>query len=330
MPSQLPETTQSSYPITFKGIDNIHDPSKLPEGFVVSAINGDFNDSGIFSIRSGYTSVYAGTPHSLFSNNGETYFVENGLLKRMYSESNIYTIYDLGSNNRVSFTGIDGMIAFTNGIRTGLITNGIVNLFDDIEQTFTADNGAIEIDTFKEPLPAGTFVDNANGVLYILAEEGDETWLYHTDPYDWTRIDSRDSYFRFVGKPTLLATVSDGVYVGAGNNVYFIDMSQEVPSQKTVLNSKAVKYASCKIPINRLPDDITSNEVVAFLTDEIILGLDSGQTINLSYGMVRLPKAEEGALTFVDEDGKIKLVCVLQGDSGNSAQYQTRTMEMEN
>ena len=110
------------------GINNKARSESMPEGYVRSATNVDFDNSGNAYDRDGYTLDYSGTDiHSLWHwdvNQSERYFIEGSDLKHRDSNGTISTIKTGVGNGEVSFTHIANRVLFSNDTHAGSIIHG--------------------------------------------------------------------------------------------------------------------------------------------------------------------------------------------------------------
>jgi hypothetical protein len=316
-------------PIRFSGLNNLADPATMKPGECVKADNGYFTDAGAFTRRRGRTKVFAGTPHSFWSDGEIALFVEGGELKQLLADYTTRFIKTVG-DAPMAYAGMPGLVVYSNG--------GIIGMVGGTVTTPPATRiieGGLKVETFMERLPAGELLCNWNGTLCIAAKAGDETWVYMTPAYDWSGIDIRSDYFRYKGAPTLLVAVDDGIYIGAGNEIHFLTGQGDKWETRRVLNTPAVKGASVVLDgqdiglsENGQPVPI-SGKVALFATDGAHLGMNGGQVLSLSGGRIVLPPAATGAVLFENKSGTPLATFVLTGETSTDKAYQPQPIEVD-
>lgn len=106
-----------TYPGWKGGMNNVAPLTDTPRNQVALAQNVDFHDSGAVTRRLGFTKIYAGAPHSLFTTPKHlTYFVEDYDLKLLMADYTARVIKaGLQSNSRASYAYHNGETFFSNG-----------------------------------------------------------------------------------------------------------------------------------------------------------------------------------------------------------------------
>ena len=110
----------------FRGINNVDAAEEIDDEELRAAKNVDINAKFGLRRRSGFNKKYSGTNcHSLYSNQRNTLFVEDGVLKELNSDFTATTIRsDMARFGRVAYEDINGDIYFTDGNVTGIYSNG--------------------------------------------------------------------------------------------------------------------------------------------------------------------------------------------------------------
>ena len=110
----------------FKGINNVDSAEDLEFDELRAAKNVDISKKFSLRRRGGFTKKYSGTNcHSLFSNQTDTVFVEDGTLKELNSDFTATTIRNgISRFGRVAYQDINSDIYFTDGNVTGVYSSG--------------------------------------------------------------------------------------------------------------------------------------------------------------------------------------------------------------
>lgn len=104
-----------------KGMNNKARSESMPEGTVRAAINVDFDLSGNFRGREGYTSIYTGTDiHSVW----KRHFCEGGDLKYLNADNTATTIKTGVGDEPLSYSSIANRIFYSKRSLSGNIVNG--------------------------------------------------------------------------------------------------------------------------------------------------------------------------------------------------------------
>lgn len=290
--------------IKFAGINNIDDPARLKEDECVDICNCDTASStGVAVMRQGFTNISTTPLHSLFSDGDSLYSVQSSKLCRNGKE-----ILGLSNDNAMSMCLCDNKwIAFTNGTDIGFVVGGTAEPIDGI--------------------PPGKFVASCSGMVCVLAEIGEETWLLHTNPWDLSGIDMEENYLRWKGKATLLAATGDGVWVGAGDQISFVTFGEQ-HGERVIANYPAVPYTAQYAEARKLGLELGGTYAVVFATSQgICVGGESGTFINLSQNKVSLPQADSGAAIVKEQDGQITYVCNLLATGSEYNPRLTRPLD---
>jgi len=206
-------------PVIFKGFlttNNVQHKARLrgptignPVDFAEcqAIVNADITDTLSAKRRAGITKVYTGTPHSLWSNGTECYFVEGSYLKRLLPTfTTAVTIRTLSSPSLpMSYAQVNYLTVCSNGVDLFLIENGIAYDFEYSSQRF------------KEAVEAGHIVTLFNRRLFVAIDNV----LYYTDADDIQRLDERDDPFAFRERIRGVYPLQNGMYVMA-DKVYWM------------------------------------------------------------------------------------------------------------
>ena len=105
----------------FMGINNVDPPQKCKPGELQEAINCEIDDVGRIRRRDGFSSVFSGTPHSLWADGDICLFREGENLRRLSTAWSATTIRSgLLGTNRMNYLPLNGLIYYSDEIVTGI------------------------------------------------------------------------------------------------------------------------------------------------------------------------------------------------------------------
>lgn len=109
-----------------KGVRNDVGPERFAAGDLAYGRNIDIDKTGKAFRRRGASTVAAGAAHSGWSEPGQAYFVQGGLLKRMTPGGAISNVQPATTitGQRVCFASVNGRVYWTDGIASGVLTGG--------------------------------------------------------------------------------------------------------------------------------------------------------------------------------------------------------------
>jgi hypothetical protein len=152
--NQTPQRDQDvvSYS-SFSGLRNDVTPDRFGQGDLAVANNVDLDKSGALSRRDGYSTVAAGSAHSVWSNpQGDVcYFMQGSVLKQLNADMSATTLATLKAAAPVSFIQVNGRTYFSNGVDTGVIEQGAVRSWGAAPPTLPG------VQVGVGNMPAGTY-----------------------------------------------------------------------------------------------------------------------------------------------------------------------------
>jgi hypothetical protein len=158
-----------------------------------------------------------------------------------------------------------------------------------------------------------------NGRIYMAA--GRTLWL--TLPYLYDYVDKTRDYYQFDAETTLVGAVSDGVYVGTAEGVWFLSGNPaEGLKRVRVMDTPAIPGTMVYIPgelanppqVN-LGEDTNVKVSIAFMTQEGYCGgMDGGECYNYTEDRVIFPKSVWGAAAFRRQDGMNHYIASLNSE----------------
>jgi hypothetical protein len=173
--------------------------------------------------------------------------------------------------------------------------------------------------------PMATSLTYYNGRIYMA--QGSTLWATELFLYDY--LDKTRTFLQFEADITMLETVTDGVYVGTTEAVYFLKGDTFPLERLTLMSYGAVARSAVNVPAELIKPQIDQNpqspirNAIVFLTDTgVVAGFDSGVIYNLTQAEVLLPDAQRAATMFRRQDGINQFVAVL--DSGGTPSSTAR------
>lgn len=88
---------------------------------LVAAVNVDLDDSGALARRAGQQLVVAGAAHSLWANDDDCLFVQDGRLYRLHRDLSHTLLADGLAAAPLSYVAVNGRIYFSNGVQSGVL-----------------------------------------------------------------------------------------------------------------------------------------------------------------------------------------------------------------
>lgn len=159
------------------------------------------------------------------------------------------------------------------------------------------------------------------GRLYL--SDGNVVWV--TEPYQYEAVRLSESFMQFESDITFIAPVTDGVYYGTTNEVFFVAGAYPDVKRVSVVNYGAPLQAASRIdPDYVLKADIQSNSAILVVTHQgVCVGYDSGRFTNVTNQTVWLPQAESAATLVRHQDGLNQFIGVLNhsGAPSGSARF---------
>lgn len=328
----------------FSGMNNRLDAAQLPavpqtrglyRELCADLVNVDTDSSGKARRRTGRRLVYPGAVHSLFAHKEYCLFGEGRYLKRLYPGMGTETLAELLSAAPLFFCATPVGIAVSNRDGIGLADDAGYEALPVPEATVKVDG--ISVPSFKEVLPGGEYCAWYAGMLYTLRREEDgDAWLYHTDGYSLF-LDTRENYLRFPGAPTLLAAVEDGLYLGAGEKLYFLagggpdEFTEKIGADLPVVPGCFQAGTASELGIVEIlgrPAAEIGRLLIAFGTEGFIYGLSGGNLLFLGE-IAPAAGGERGALLIRRARGEVHFVASVSGGGAPDNAYLSPALSVE-
>lgn len=316
----------------FAGIKNVVAPERLRPGELEQAINVDLDDAGQLRRRRGYEQKHGGKHHSARTIAGRTLVVRDEILGELLPG---YAFVSLGwaGPHRLTYTAVGSTIYFASQTTSGKIVGdsilpwgAAVSAGGWVSPVIrpTATLGAVSGQLHGAP-PTATEIEHYKGRIYLAHEK----LLWATDLYLYDRVDKTKGFIQFEHDITMVAAVTDGLYVGTRAQLLFLQGTySEGLRRTTIMDSPVVPGSAVVVPVAEAHPQakngpVPEGDAPMFLTDAgICLGLDNGQVHNITRGRVAFPKADSAAALYRMDQGASAYVAVT--DSGGAPEAAAR------
>lgn len=358
MPKPTPDELdpQVSYK-KWSGIKNTVDRERLTAEELEFAVNIDLDDVGQPHRRPGQQIKLSGSWSSLFQRaDGVVFGLDNkaggATLCVIHPDYSTQPLANLGAstfNNylRLAYTQVGKKVFFTGTpLNQGRNAGGIIDADLSVSPWgffpagFTPAGSGFWFSPVVNPSkilppirgkilgapPVGSHLAYWKGRIYIAT--GPILWL--TEPWLYNFVDKTRGFYQFDDDITMVGAVSDGVYVGDKQGVWFLSGNPSTGLKRAlVMDTPVIPGTMVYLPgelanppqVN-LGQDTPVKVSIAFMTQEGYCGgMDGGECYNYTEDRVFFPKASAGAATFRRQAGMNHYVVSLNsaGDPSGGA-----------
>lgn len=314
----------------FSGIKNTITEERLSSGGTDSsgkklgtelskALNVDIDDAGQVKLRRGRTKVGGGNYHSLWQADGHVYVVKDGNLCRLMPNYTTKPLrFGVGAD-RISFVKVDDAIYFSSRATSGKIDMPTGDVSD---WGHPEDGGqgrwlspvvnptefvpAVRGKLLGAP-PNADYLAYFNGRIYLAS--GKTLWA--TELYLYNYVDKTRTFLSFEADITGVAVVTDGMYVGTTEAVYFLSGSFGQMTRIKLADTGMVPGSMVEVPADIVRGNSSSKNAVMFMTRfGVFTGLDGGIASNLTQSRVEFPSSTHVAPMYRLQDGMNQYVGV--------------------
>lgn len=336
MPQQQDEKPEGVTLDRFTGLKNVVSPEKLTPSDLARALNVDLDDVGQPRRRRGYHKVNDQPHHSLFTaDDGRVYGVRAGQLGIIKPDWSFQSILPGVPDDPLWYTQVGPQIYFS--ART---LAGIINVADDSVEAWgdphdiwlspvvnpTATLAPIRGRLLGAP-PMATTHAYWNGRIYMAHER----LVWFTELYLYKYVDKTRNFWQFEGEVTMIGAVTDGLYIGTTEGVWWITGSALEPKRTKVMDSGVLPGSMVYVPAElanppQIPDsnDTEVKISILFLTATGYCGgQDGGVCYNYTENKFIFPDAKRAVAGFRRQDGINQYMAVLDsdGDPQNRARF---------
>lgn len=331
-------TQQPPDSVTFanwEGLRNTVTRERLKPTELERAVNIDIDDAGQIHRRRGYTKVANGNYHSIFSNQfGRMYVVKDGTLGALYPNYTFEPLLPGVGSDALDYVQVGDDVYFSSATSSGVIdANNIVSqwgmpvapnqwLSPVVRPTETLPPTRGK---FISAPPMATALTYWNGRIYM----AHENTVWATELYLYNYVDKTKNFLQFESPVTMLATVTDGLYVGTTGSVWFLSGPFNEMKRIPIMSYGVMPQSSIVVPAELIKPQISQDpqspirNAVLFLTKTgLCAGFDGGVIYNLTQAEVLFPEAVSAAPMFRRQDGVNTYVAVT--NSGGTPSANTR------
>lgn len=334
MPAETPQGIPESITFgKFEGLNNVIARERLSPSDLAVAVNIDLDDDGQARRRRGRTKVASGNFHSLFqSSDGTVYVVKDGDLG-IIEPDYYFTLLASGvggdpegGDSNLAYWQIGDQIYFTAPYSSGIITHstGVVDDWGPSQSFWYSPvvNPSATLPAIKGKLyggpPRASYLAYYNGRLYLAAGK----MLWATVHLLYNLVDKTRGFIQFEDEITMVAAVTDGLYVGTVEGLWFLQGGSFDKLKRTrVMDSPVIPGSAVLVPVelanppkvglDRRENPEMQVSVVFMTTRGICVGEDGGKAVNLTESKMFFPVARRAKAFWRRQDGVNQYIACL-------------------
>jgi hypothetical protein len=316
---------------SWTGLKNTLQPERLDPKDLVRARNVVLDDTGQPSRRRGYKLKLRGNVHSLFTSyQGVVLGVVDSELSVINPDYSHQPLVFIGTDPAagmlpLAYAQVGDLVYYVGEIDRGLVSLperswGPWGDPDDLwlspvvnpTETLPAIAGRL----LKQP-PHATCITYYNGRLYL----GRGRTLWVTELYLYNYVDATSGYKLFEADITMLGTVTDGIYVGTKEGLWFLTGPTFAEMKRTrAMDSGVIPGSMVDIPSElanppQVPLMATTpieSGIMFMTTTGVCIGMDAGKTANMTETKYIFPNSVGAAALFRRQDGVNQYIAALQ------------------
>lgn len=287
---------------------------------LAEALNVDIDDAGQIKRRRGRQKVADGNFHSLRDIEGPVYVVKDGNLCRLFPNYTTAVLRFGVGQDRISFVKVGDSIYFSSRNTSGVIDS----LTDAVSEWGheSTDGGegrwlspvinptdylpAVRGKLLGAP-PNADYLAYFNGRIYLAS--GKTLWA--TELFLYNYVDKTRTFLSFEADITGVGVVTDGMYVGTTEAVYFLSGSFGQMQRIKIADAGMVPGSMVEVPADVVRGGSSSRNAVMFMTRfGVFTGLDGGIASNVTQSRVEFPASTHAAPMYRLQDGMNQYVAV--------------------
>ena len=286
---------------------------------LAAALNVDIDDAGQIRRRRGRTRVGTGNYHSLWQSETAVYVVKNGDLCRLLPNYTTQILRAGVGADRVSYVKVDDSDYFSSRTTSGkiLALPGTVSDWGHPEDggqgrwLSPVVNPTDYVPAVRGKLlgapPNADYMAYFNGRIYLAS--GKTLWATELYLYDY--VDKTRTFISFEANITGVAAVTDGLYVGTEDAVYFLSGPFGQMARIKLADVGMVAGSMVEVPADVVRGGSSSRNAVMFMTRfGVFNGLDGGVATNITQSRVEFPVSDRVAPMYRLQDGMNQYVAV--------------------
>lgn len=305
-----------------KGEHHVANEMRIPEGFARRVRNFNIDDGGVLIARRQFEKAAIGG-HSPFvlPDQRSTLFFDGGRLMRFTDTGAVLPVsgesgpFSLPGTGRVWYVLVNDRVYFSNGQGNGRVRpDGVAEVWGkDREAWFVGAPDDTELLPMAlDAFPPSRYLAHFGGRIYGAVDN----LVLMTAPLDYSSYDPRYDYVTLPSEVTAVGSVTDGLYLGTTQGVYFYKPDKAAAITK-VSDTPAIAGSQVYVPYLAIGIDAIGGAPVAdafcWLTREgLCAGLPGGQLRALTGGVVKLPAEIAPRTSLVQTDGFYQIVSVLE------------------
>jgi hypothetical protein len=300
----------------FVGLKNTVDAERLGPDELAHAVNIDLDDVGQIHRRRGRTQVAAGLYRSLFtSNENIVYALCNGVLGIVNPDFSFVPLQSaLDPSDDVAYVQVGDQIYFSSSSVAGIISQRART----VAPWGTADfwySPVIDPTHTLPPIrgrilgapPFARTMAYWNGRIYL----GHKRLVWATELYNYNFVDKTKNFWQFEGEIVFIGSVTDGLYIGTTEGVWFVSGVFSAAKRVRVMDSPAIRGSLVYVPGELanpaqigLDVEQPAKVSILFLTEEGYCGgQDGGVCYNYTEQRMIFPGIQKAAAMFRRQDG---------------------------
>jgi hypothetical protein len=284
------------------------------------ALNVDIDDAGQIKRRRGRIKVSSGNFHSLYDINGPVFVVKDGNLCRLFPDYTVTVLKFNVGQDRISYVKVADDIFFSSRTTSGVIDASNFTVSEWGHESTDGAQGrwlspvvnptdylpAVRGKLLGAP-PNASYLAYLNGRVYLAS--GKTLWA--TELYLYHYVDKTRTFISFEADITGVAAVTDGLYVGTTEAVYFLSGAFGSMTRVKVADVGMVPNSMVEVPADVVRGGASSRNAVMFMTRYgVFVGLDGGIASNITQSRVEFPLSTDSAPMFRLQDGMNQYVAV--------------------
>jgi hypothetical protein len=192
------------------------------------------------------------------------------------------------THKRVYLTAPDGEVFYASGMYPNSDTSATIRSIPSTSMTLRTQ--------FKTCASAGQIVGHFGGRSFV----ADGQVLSISDPFDYELFDMRTGFAMMEAPITLVAPVSDGVYIGTTKEIVFVQGFDPTEWALQLVAPYGAIRGTLVYPANDQVTDKGIQNIVAmwFSQRGVCIGASSGEMVNLTSNRFVAPSAKAGAGLF--------------------------------
>lgn len=315
----------------WEGLKNTLQPERLSDKDLVRARNIVLDDSGQPSRRRGYTLKLPGNVHSLFTSyQGVVLGVVNSELSIINPDYSYDQLAFVGTDPAsgtppLAYAQVGDQVYYVSTVDRGIVNvpgrswspwGDPTDLWLSPVVNPTATLPPIAGRLLKQP-PYATCMTYFNGRIYL----GQGPTLWATDLYLYNFVDATAGYKLFEADITMIGAVTDGIYVGTAEGVWFLTGETYATMKRTrVMDSGVIPGSMVDFPGElgnppQVPITATTpikSSIMFMTTTGVCIAFDSGQATNMTETRYVFPDAVSAAALYRRQDGVNQYIARLE------------------